>query len=115
MSYMDWAQAHARGMEAAASLTAERRAQRQGESVAARARGAGRECGIKGCARRPFKGKLCRAHWQMVPYDDKARIAIDGMIASHEIARRAHARLLRELQARLTSEAKAARGEKVSR
>jgi hypothetical protein len=72
-------------------------------------------CGIKGCKRVPYKGRLCLAHWKMVPENDRMRAWLDSVTAAHRIAAKSHARFLRELQARLRSEAVAARGEKVSR
>lgn len=62
-----------------------------------------RPCKIKGCPRKAYKGDLCKGHWAMVPYSDRARLAADAMMASHAVAKKFHARFLRELQTKINA------------
>ena len=66
-----------------------------------------RTCGVKGCERVAHRGDLCRTHWQMVPYEDRQRVAIQSMIAAHNVAKREHARFLRLVRAKVKEQAAA--------
>ena len=85
---------------AAPKLDARRRAQ-QAVAVANRAKGAERPCGIKGCTRHSYKGRLCREHYRMVPLRDKQELMFACMEASMATAARFHRRFLRDVRRRV--------------
>jgi hypothetical protein len=103
--YLQWATKYARAMEAAEPYTRARQKAQHAVMVSNRAEGAKRPCGINGCKRHSYKGRLCRMHWAMVPQGDKMRLMIDSMEAQRRVAERHHRRFLRELQARLPAPA----------
>src|SRR5437660_11636077 len=100
-----WHEKHRTGMAAAASKTA---AHRMSGETLARVRRESNErfpCKIKGCKRTAYKGSLCRGHWSMVPNESKVQLTLACFAAQLDTARKHHARMLRELQARLKAEA----------
>src|SRR5437763_13361484 len=99
--YLAWDEKWAQGMQAAEPYMRERAAAQRQMQTANRARGAKRPCGIKGCKRHSYKGRLCRLHWQMVPTTDKVRLTVACMEAQMREADRQHRRFLRDLQAKL--------------
>ena len=60
-------------------------------------------CVVPACVKGASKGRLCRAHWEMVPAGDRMQVMLDAMRAQRRAADRAHRRLERELIARLRS------------
>lgn len=99
--YAAWAERWARGMQASEHFTRQRREAQRAVAVANRKRGAEHPCGIKGCTRHSYKGRLCRKHWSMVPQSDKITMMVAAMDAQMRAAQRHYPRFLRELQARL--------------
>jgi hypothetical protein len=96
--YLKWAQNYAAGVQAAEAKTARTRTAAQSKAVAHRAEGAKRPCGIKGCTRHAFKGRMCRLHYGMVPASSKIAVMIECMTAQRRIADKHHRRMLRELR-----------------
>jgi len=99
--YDEWAKRWATGMRASEPYRDARRVAQQPRAVQARAEGAKRPCGIQGCERHSYKGRLCRKHYAMVPYMQKMTLMIEAAEASAKVAARHHRRFLRELQASL--------------
>ena len=46
-------------------------------------------CVVPGCAKAASKGRLCRAHWEMVPGGDRMKVMLDAMHAQRRAADRA--------------------------
>lgn len=58
-------------------------------------RGAQGPCGIKGCKRNAYKGRLCRAHYAMVPQSERSGAMLDAITASMQASARRQRRYLR--------------------
>jgi hypothetical protein len=96
------AQAWARGMRLSAPFVDERR--RAASAKAQANRGRLGPCGIKGCKRNAYKGRLCRAHYAMVPQDERMGAALDAIQASMQASARRQRRYLRIVRDLLRAE-----------
>ena len=73
-------------MAAAKPYMDERRRAQAGVAKANRARGASNPCGVKGCTRHSYKGRMCRKHWAEVPRSLKVEAQIAAMDAQMRTA-----------------------------
>lgn len=90
--YDEAAERWARGMRAAQPFIRERA---RAQSATAKAnRGKLGPCGIAGCNRSAYKGRLCRKHYAMVPYSERSKTMIAVTNAQMHEARKAHKRYL---------------------
>ena len=96
-----WAKKWAMGMRAASSYSDRRRIEASDKAKANRAAGASRPCGIAGCKRHSYKGRLCRKHYAMVPHSSKMKLTMACWDAQFRTCSRHYARMLRELRATL--------------
>jgi hypothetical protein len=82
-------------MRAAEPYTQARRQAQQQVAVHNRARGSLTLCGIKGCKRHAYKGRLCRKHYDLVPYSERVGAYMVGVNAQMRAVARHHRRYLR--------------------
>ena len=87
------------GVRAAASKTAAHREAARAVAVANRAEGQKRPCGIKGCKRSSYKGRLCRKHYELVPWELKIGLYCHCIAAEMRAAERWHRRYLPAVRA----------------
>lgn len=90
-------------MRAAQSKIGRRQIEAREKMIANRARGAETLCGIAGCKRHAYKGRICRKHYALVPYSSRMQLTMDCYRAQLAAARRGHSRMLRELRVALKS------------
>jgi hypothetical protein len=102
------AKAWAQGMRLAAPHIRTRQIAAQPMAVANRAKGAKTLCGIAGCKRHAYKGRVCRKHYALVPHELRMGAWIAGVTAEMRAVERHRRRYLpavRELLAEADSKA----------
>lgn len=103
-----WVDNYRAGMAAGAAARAaiapvarERSIAQREIAKANRARSLANPCVVPGCKRARYKGRLCKGHWDMAPFQAKVALSVAVMDAQVKVAAKHHRRIERDLLAAL--------------